>query len=259
MTIDVSGIPPMTQIATSSKGNQNKWHIGDIYYKQDANGYEGLAEVLSSRILEKSNAEFVRYDFVKIQVMGEIYNGCMSKEMKQPGETLVPLERIIRNHKDIYLANALNQFDTTTERIRYTVELLNDIGVKDAGKELTKILEADSFTLNQDRHTNNISILQNQTKMRFSPIYDNGDAFFSDLMYFPMRFLPEELIKRTTAKPFSGSFEKQKAAAEQLYKKQLELWFSKDDLIDFCHEAAAYYSEEYIERIKQICEIQLGK
>lgn len=257
--IDVMGIPKIKQMETSSKGNQNKWHIGNAYYKQDANGYEGLSEVLSSRILAKSNARFVSYDFVKIKIMGEIYTGCVSKEMKQQGETLVPLERIIRNHKNINLAARLKQMETVTERIQYTVGLLNEIGVKDAEKELTKILEVDAFTLNQDRHTNNISILDSQTGLQFSPIYDNGDAFFSDLIYFPMRFLPKELIHRTNAKPFSGSFEKQKMVAEQLYKKQLKLWFSKDDLLDFCNEAALYYPEKYIERVKTICELQMEK
>ena len=50
-SIDVSEIPKMKQVETSSKGNQNKWHVGEFYYKQDAVGYEGLSEVLSSRIL----------------------------------------------------------------------------------------------------------------------------------------------------------------------------------------------------------------
>lgn len=257
--IDVSDFPKMKKLETSSKGNQNKWHIGEAYYKQDAVGYEGLSEVLSSRILEKSNADFVRYDFVRIEIMGEGYNGCVSQEMKQAGEILIPLERIVRNFRNINLAETLNRFETPDERIKYTVDLLNEIGVRDSGRELTKIIEADAFTLNQDRHTNNISILRGANGLRFSPIYDNGDSFFSDLMYFPMRFSADELLKRTTAKPFSGSFEKQKTAARQMYKKQLDIWFSKNDLIDFCHEAAAYYPEEYIERVREICEIQLEK
>ena len=72
-----------------------------------------------------------------------------------------------------------------------------------------------------------------------------------------MRFLPEELLRRATAKPFSGSFEKQEKAAEQLYHKQLDIWFSENDLIDFCHEAAMYYSEEYVERVRILCELQM--
>ena len=255
--IDVSDIPEMGQLETSSKGNQNKWHIGDFYYKKDGVGYEGLSEVLSSRILEKSNVDFVRYDFINIQIMGEVYNGCMCREMKQPGEILIPLERIVRNYKNINLAETLYRFETPSERIQYTVDMLEEIGVHNAGRKLTELLEVDAFILNQDRHTNNISILQSQSGLRFSPVYDNGDSFFSDLVYFPMHILPEELLRRTTAKPFSGSFEKQKEAAELLYQKQLDIWFSKDDLLDFCHEAVLYYSEKYVERVRALCEMQL--
>ena len=226
-SIDVSEIPKMKQVETSSKGNQNKWHVGEFYYKQDAVGYEGLSEVLSSRILEKSNADFVRYDFAKIEIMGETYNGCMSREMKQPEEVLIPLERIVRNLKNVNLSKELNRFDAPSERICYTVALLDEIGVQNPGQGLTRILEADAFTLNQDRHTNNISILQGQGGLRFSPIYDNGDAFFSDLIYFPMRFLPEELLRRATANHFPAPLKSRKKRRSSYIINSLTYGFPK--------------------------------
>lgn len=258
MKIDISDISAMPSNATSSKGNQSKWHIDDYYLKKDTNGYEGLAEVLSGRILEKSNADaYVIYDFAQIIIMGESYTGCVSKEMKNAGEVLVPLERLVRLERNINLTRKIRKFDTPMERIKYTVDILDDIGVEDAGRRLTQIMEIDAVTLNQDRHTNNIAIMQKENRLFFSPIYDNGDAFFSDLVYFPEKFTTEELLKRVTAKPFSGSFEKQKLAAQELYGEQLEIYFSMDDLIEFCHDASKYYPEKYIERIKNIARMQL--
>ena len=42
---------------TSSKGNQEKWQDGNIWYKLDQFGYEALAEVFTSQLLEYSNIE----------------------------------------------------------------------------------------------------------------------------------------------------------------------------------------------------------
>ncbi|MDO5407621.1 MAG: hypothetical protein Q4F28_09865 [Eubacteriales bacterium] len=40
----------------SSKGNQLKWRLGDYWYKADYMGYEGLAEVVVSRLLARCRA-----------------------------------------------------------------------------------------------------------------------------------------------------------------------------------------------------------
>ena len=42
---------------TSSKGNQEKWLDSGIWYKLDQFGYEALAEVFTSQLLEYSNME----------------------------------------------------------------------------------------------------------------------------------------------------------------------------------------------------------
>lgn len=48
---------------TSSKGNQNKWHRNGIWYKADGLGYEALAEILVSGLLQKTNiGYFVKYE-----------------------------------------------------------------------------------------------------------------------------------------------------------------------------------------------------
>ena len=39
----------------TSKGDQPKWRRGNLWYKADHMGYEALAEVVVSRLLEKTN------------------------------------------------------------------------------------------------------------------------------------------------------------------------------------------------------------
>ena len=40
-------------ISTSSKGDQSKWHIGNKWVKQNARGYEGIAEYVAPLIVDK--------------------------------------------------------------------------------------------------------------------------------------------------------------------------------------------------------------
>ena len=54
----------------SSKGNQLKWQNGDIWYKADYTGYEGLAEYMISHLLLNSTLrqeEFALYDLEQIR------------------------------------------------------------------------------------------------------------------------------------------------------------------------------------------------
>ena len=61
---------------TSSKGNQEKWLEDGYWYKLDQFGYEALAEVMTSKLLEFSNIEkgtpfkFVRYEMQIIKLHG---------------------------------------------------------------------------------------------------------------------------------------------------------------------------------------------
>lgn len=42
-----------------------------------------------------------------------------------------------------------------------------------------------------------LAIVQKQNHLSFSPIYDNGDAFFSDLLYFPVHLKNKSLQHRS--------------------------------------------------------------
>lgn len=258
--VDLSEEIRMIPTETSSRGNQGKWHVGNLWYKMDAHGYEGLSEVIVSRILDKSNIhEFVSYDLVKIRIEGELYNGCVSEDMKKRGETLIPLQRVVRQMTNKDLSAEIYSLLNPMEAIQKTVSYLTDAGVSNAGEYITKILEVDAFTFNQDRHMNNISLIQKGKLLYPAPIYDNGDSFFSDLMYFPLRLEAEELPGRATAKPFSGSFDKQVQIAEELYGSYFKTTFSKADLAAILDQASAYYEERILRRVETLINNQMEK
>lgn len=45
---------PVKKTDHTSKGDQLKWKIGNIWYKSDYMGYEGLSETLVSHLLQKA-------------------------------------------------------------------------------------------------------------------------------------------------------------------------------------------------------------
>ena len=78
--IDLTNESLIDTKATSSKGNQQKWLVNSNWYKADHMGYEGLCEVVVSRLLHKSNIQdFVTYSPILIAFDGKDYPGCFSK------------------------------------------------------------------------------------------------------------------------------------------------------------------------------------
>ena len=61
-TINLDGYDLIDTKATSSKGNQQKWLVDNLWYKADHMGYEALCEVVISKLLQKSNVnDYVIY------------------------------------------------------------------------------------------------------------------------------------------------------------------------------------------------------
>ena len=83
-TIDLNSASLIDTKATSSKGNQIKWLVRNNWYKADHMGYEGLCEVVVSKLLEKSNiGNFVNYEPIRIVFDDREMNGCYSKNFRQ--------------------------------------------------------------------------------------------------------------------------------------------------------------------------------
>lgn len=244
----------------SSKGNQPKWVVNGIWYKADHMGYEGLAEVLVSRLLEKSNIQnFVKYYPIKIAFGYYNRTGCYSHNFLKRGDELVPLERLHRLYKAVGLAKTLQGIPDISKKIQYTVEFVEEVtNLKNVGAYFTAMMEIDAFFLNEDRHTNNIAFIRNPetNTFNFCPYFDQGLSLLSDLEGFWLDGDTDKYMMRVSAKPF-GSFRKQVEAAENLYGKQLQFHFSIHDVDEILAEFEGDYHESVLCRVRYILEKQL--
>lgn len=230
----------------SSKGNQMKWMQDGYWYKADQFGYESLAEVVTSHLLKKSSiTDAVYYEPVVIRYKDRDYRGCRSRNFREKEEVLVPLERLFRSHTTIGLAKQLSRISDVKEKIKYTEEIVCNITrIEDFGIYLTKILEMDAFFLNEDRHTNNISLLYNkETEVyRCCPFYDMGLSLFADTKVdFPLDKDYFACKDKIIAKPFSREFDEQLDEANVLYGCHLKFDFSANKIADTITELREKY------------------
>ena len=211
----------------SSKGNQMKWFQDGYWYKADQFGYESLAETVTSHLLKTSSIKnATMYEPVNIIYKGKAYRGCRSKNFRLEEEVLVPLERLFRSHTSIGLAKQLARISSVKERILYTEEIVCNItGLENFGAYMAMLLEMDAFFLNEDRHTNNISILYNKEtdRYRLCPFYDMGLSLFADVKIdFPLEKDYFACKEQIIAKPFSRDFDEQMDAVNALFGSYLK-------------------------------------
>lgn len=230
----------------SSKGNQMKWKQDDYWYKADQFGYESLAEVVTSHLLMKSNiTETTIYHPVILSYNKKSYRGCCSRNFRETEELLIPLERLFRNHTTIGLANQIAKMPKVEDKIKYTEEVVRNVtGIDDFGVYLAKLLEMDAFFFNEDRHTNNISILYNKDtdSYRLCPFYDMGLSLFADSKVdFPLDMDYFSCKEKITAKPFSRDFDEQLDAVNKIYGCHLKFDFSVNRVADVVEELKKEY------------------
>lgn len=228
----------LTGSGHSSKGNQLKWEREGFWYKVDALGYEGLAEVVVSELLKKSHfTGFVEYEPVFIGYRGRYYRGCRSRNFRGEGEEIVTLEKLYRMITGMSLAGELAHIAETKQRIAHTVGFVENVtGLKDFGAYLAGLLEIDAFFLNEDRHTNNIALLYNARKDEYRPcpFFDMGLALFADTAEsFPLSDDYEKCMEKIEAKPFSRDFLEQMDAADALYGDYLRFDMRRYDIHGF--------------------------
>jgi len=247
----------------TSKGDQPKWQLDGKWYKADHMGYEALAEVLVSQLLKRSNvSNFVEYEPVLIQYQGKEVPGCVSKSFRAKDEMLVPFERLHRAYKGRGLAAALGGMEDLQERIRYTVDFIEQTtGLNGEGEYLTLLLELDAFFLNEDRHTNNLAMIRNEKTLEFHmcPVFDNGLALLSDLNDYPVEMDMYDCIRNVRAKPFDRDFDVQVEAAEGLYGPQLRFWFDRQDIQREIACLRELYPEGVLNRVERVLYEQMRR
>ena len=238
---------------TSSKGNQEKWIDKETnrWYKLDQFGYEALSETLISKLLEQSNIEnetpftFVRYQMERVNAHKRDRTGCSSANFLKEGQAVITLSHLLGRMLGTSLKEKLIKMSSDKKRIEYIADATKEYtGLEDFGKYLCLLFEIDSLFLNDDRHLNNIAVLETEGAFEYCPIFDNGAGLLSDTRTSPLDISPKAIISVLKAKPFNMSFTRQKNTAEHLYGKQLDiLHFNKNDIGELLLSLLEYYPE----------------
>lgn len=235
---------------TSSKGNQEKWFDHGRWYKLDQFGYEALTETFTSVILERSNLEqntpfrFARYRMERLHVHGRDRTGCSSESFLKPGQSIVTLSHLFRQHLGHPLKEELERLSSDKKRIAYLAEETAAItGLQEFPEYLTLLFEIDSLVLNDDRHLNNIAVIEQNGCYDYCPFFDQGAGLLSNVQFSPMDIAPPALIRELRARPFNTTFNRQLHTVQGLYGKQLRLpRFAHDELMRELRALLEYYA-----------------
>lgn len=247
--IDLTNANALNQELKSSKGNQPKWFIDNKYYKQDYAGYEGLVEYVISNLLKYSNLnedEFVLYDTTSIKNHSLIRNGCISKNFLNDNESLITLIKLYRNNYNRMLNSDVFHITSVEERFKFLVNSISNLtNIHNFGQYITKIIEIDTFFLNEDRHFNNIALIYSNQEYKLCPIFDNGLSLLSDTtLDYPFSEDMYELMKKVQPKTIAFDFYEQLEAAEKLYGQQMHFSFTKKDIRDILEKEENYSNQE---------------
>jgi len=233
---------------TSSKGNQEKWQDGGRWYKLDQFGYEGLAETVISRLLEHSSIEtdtpfrFVRYRMERMNVHGRDRKGCSSEDFLRPGESIITLSHLFKR-EGLLLKDVLTRLSSDKKRIAWLAEETAALtGLEQFPQYLTLLFEVDALFLNDDRHLNNIAVLEKGGRFNYCPIFDNGAGLLSNVQMAPMDIDPAALVRSAKARPFNTTFNRQVIHARNLYGPQFHIpKFTEEALRRELEEPLSYY------------------
>ena len=251
---------------TSSKGNQEKWFDNGLWYKLDQFGYEALTETFTSMILEHSNIEqdtpfrLTRYRMERLHVHGRNRTGCSSENFLQPGQSIVTLSHLFRQHLGHPLKEELERLSSDKKRIAYLAEETAAItGLKEFPEYLTLLFEIDSLVLNDDRHLNNIAVIEQNGRYDYCPIFDQGAGLLSNVQFSPMDIEPSALIRALRARPFNITFNRQLHTVQKLYGKRLRLpQFTRNEIIEELKPLLEYYASRDRSLISDsVCEMIL--
>ncbi len=235
---------------TSSKGNQEKWLEEGRWYKLDQFGYEALAEVLTSQLLEYSTIErdtpfsFARYQMERLYVHGRERNGCSSANFLSPDSSIITLSHLFKQHLGQSVAEYLGRLPSDKKRMIYLAETTVELtGLSEFPQYLTLLFEIDGMVLNDDRHLNNIAVIRSPKGFQYCPIFDQGAGLLSNVMYGAIDIAPNALIASAKARPFQTTFNRQIRTMEALYGKHLSIpKFTRAQLMVLLQPSLQYYA-----------------
>ena len=143
------------------------------------------------------------------------------------------------------LRDLLSRQSSDRKRIAYLADATAELtGLELFPQYLTLLFEVDALFLNDDRHLNNIAVLECGGKYDYCPIFDNGAGLLSNTRIAPMDIEPKALIAAQRARPFNISFNRQAGAVRALYGKQLYMpKLSREDIFARLEPLLQYYPQ----------------
>lgn len=115
-------------------------------------------------------------------------------------------------------------------------------GLDDFNKYITLLFEIDSLFLNENRHHNNIAVLEKNGKYDYCPIFDNGAALLSNTRHLPADIEPKDLMKNLVARPFNMTFNRELKTTQSLYGKVLKMpKFTQTELQEILDPLLEFY------------------
>lgn len=137
-------------------------------------GLEPINEFISSKICEIIDISYVNYD---IKILSNLDKKIMVSSCKtfiNENTELITAAKLM--NKDIIEKRIIN-FDSY-------LNILNELGIKDAKEKVKKMILLDLIMSNTDRHLNNFGVIRDVNTLEFidvAPIYDTGRSLATDI------------------------------------------------------------------------------
>lgn len=259
--------------ATSSKGNQEKWYDKETnaWYKLDRIGFEALSEAVASEILRKySNIEtelgyqIVPYHIDSVDVHKAKRNASISPNFLKEGQSIQTAYHILKRVLGSDYQKVLADEKTIPNRLKKIVDTIETIsGLQNFGQYLTLLFEVDALIANEDRHLNNIAIIEESGTYQYCPLFDNGEGFMLDNVKYPFDVETKGLMKHLRAKPFQCRFGTLLSAARELYGTQLKITCTADEISEVIEAYLEWYQPMFRpflkDRILDVMILQMKK
>ena len=259
--------------ATSSKGNQEKWYDKETnaWYKLDRIGFEALSEAVASEILRKySNIEtelgyqIVPYHIDSVDVHKAKRNASISPNFLKEGQSIQTAYHILKRVLGSDYQKVLADEKTIPNRLKKIVDTIETIsGLQNFGPYLTLLFEVDALIANEDRHLNNIAIIEESGTYQYCPLFDNGEGFMLDNVKYPFDVETKGLMKHLRAKPFQCRFGTLLSAARELYGTQLKITCTADEISEVIEAYLEWYQPMFRpflkDRILDVMILQMKK
>ena len=250
-------IQTTTKIAeTSSKGNQEKWFNNNRWYKLDNFGYEALSETIISSLIDQTNINnlgfsHASYKMEKLEVHNHQRTGCSSENFLKPNQSLITLAKLFRQCIGPDWQAKANKKNNFESRIKWIIEQTKELtNLERFDEYLTLLFELDMLFCNEDRHLNNIAVIQENDTFNYCPFFDFGAGLLSNVRDYPLDVLPSTLLKQIKANPLNTTFTRQVHAIEKLTRPKLETYFTEEKIMQVLEPALEYYPKLYIPYIK---------